>query len=246
LTYDLAEIIAIIALGFTLGGVLKGATGIGAPIIAVPLLSVYFDVRFAIVIFSIPNVLPNVWQIWSYRRTILPRPFILAFAGTGMLGAAAGTWVLANAPLDWLPLGLAAAVFLYIAFRLARPHWRLSYERGLRLAAPVGFVAGAMQTAAGLSAPVSVTFLSAMKLERAAFIPTISSAFVALGIVQIPMLIWYGFLTPERAVLSTAALIPLIAGMPLGAWLGRRLPREVFDKAILAVLFVLAVRLVIG
>lgn len=246
MTFEMAETIAIIALGFALGGVLKGATGVGAPILAVPLLSIYFDVRFAIVIFSIPNLLPNLWQVWSYRKTILPRRFVIAFAGTALFGTAAGTWVLANAPVNWLPLGLAAVVFLYIAFRLARPHWKLSYEAGLRLAWPIGFISGAMQAAAGLSAPVSITFLSAMKLDRVTFMPTVSALFVAMGIVQIPLLIWYGFLTAERAALSAAALIPLMAAMPIGAWLGARLPREVFDRVILVVLFVLAIRLVIG
>jgi uncharacterized membrane protein YfcA len=243
-TFELFETIAVIALGFAAGGVLKGATGVGAPILAVPLLSIYFDVRFAIVIFSIPNILPNIWQVWAFRRTILPRAFVTAFTLAGMLGAACGTWILANAPTDLLPLGVAGAVILDVGFRLARPHWILPYPRALRLSGPVGFVAGILQTASGLSAPASVTFLSAMKLDRAAFIPTISAFFVGLGVVQIPMLIGYGFLTPDRALLSAAALIPLTAAMPLGARLVRHLPKEVFDRVILGVLVILATKLV--
>lgn len=239
------ETIFVIALGFAAGGVLKGATGVGAPILAVPLLAIYFDVRFAIVIFSIPNILPNIWQAWSYRRTVLPARFTATFALAGMAGAVLGTWILAHAPPDLLPLGVAGAVILYIAFRLARPHWVLAYARALVFAAPIGFVAGVLQTASGLSAPASVTFLSAMKLERAAFIPTISTFFIGLGIVQIPMLIWYGFLTPERAILSAAALIPLTAAMPVGAMLVRHLPKQVFDRLILALLAVLAAKLLI-
>ena len=66
MSIDLAEGIFVIAIGFFAGGILKGATGIGSPIIAVPILAIYFDARFAIIIFSIPNIIPNIWQALSY------------------------------------------------------------------------------------------------------------------------------------------------------------------------------------
>lgn len=241
-----AEVIAIVAVGFLLGGILKGAIGVGAPLIAVPLLAAYVDVRFAIVIFSIPNLVPNIWQGWAYRKTILPGAFILRFVVAGMIGAGIGTWGLANLHTDWLELGLAAAVFLYIGMRLGRPNWVLPYDRALVLAPVAGGLAGLMQTAAGLSAPVSVSFLNAMQLRRETFMPTASAFFAGLGMVQVPMLVHYGLLDGPKTMLSTGALIPLVAGMPIGAWLGRRMSRQTFDRIILGVLAVLAIKLIWG
>jgi hypothetical protein len=239
------ESLLVVAFGFAVGGFLKGATGAGAPLLAVPLLSLYFDVRFAVVIFSIPNLVPNLWQAWTYRRTALPRPFLLRFAFAGMLGAGIGTWILATVPPEKLMLSVAAAVALYIAFKLARPNWRLDYAHGLRLAVPVGTLAGILQGASGVSAPVSLTFLNSLGLERSQFVPTVSMFFVGLGVVQIPMLIGYGMLTPRLALWSAAALVPLIAAMPLGAKIGRHVSREVFDRIILALLAALAIKLVV-
>ena len=48
-------IVAFLSLG--LGGILKGATGAGAPLVAVPALALLFDVPTAIAIFSLPNLL---------------------------------------------------------------------------------------------------------------------------------------------------------------------------------------------
>lgn len=237
------EIILIVAFGFLLGGVLKGATGFGAPMIAVPLLAAAVDVRFAVVVFSLPNLLPNLWQTWAYRKTILPVPFLARFVGAGMLGAVLGTLILSVARTDILLLCVAVAVFLYIALRLSRPHWRLAYDPALRWAWIPGFVAGIAQTAAGLSAPISITYLNAMRLERTTFMPTISCFFAGLGVVQIPMLVGMGFLDGPKALLSAGALLPLIAGMPIGAWLGRRFSAKVFDRVILSVLALLALRL---
>lgn len=237
------EIILIVGVGFLLGGILKGATGFGAPMIAVPLLAAAVDVRFAVVVFSIPNLLPNVWQTWAYRKTVVPVPFLLRFVGAGMLGAVVGTVTLSIARTDILMLCVAVAVFLYVGLRLTRPHWRLAYDTALKWAWVPGFVAGVAQTASGLSAPISITYLNAMRLERTTFMPTISCFFAGLGIVQVPLLVWMGMLDAPKALLSAGALLPLIAGMPIGAWLGRRFSPQVFDRVILSVLTLLALRL---
>jgi uncharacterized membrane protein YfcA len=237
------EIILIVAIGFLLGGILKGATGFGAPMIAVPLLAAAVDVRFAVVVFSLPNLVPNLWQTWAYRKTILPRPFLLRFVGAGMVGSVVGTMILSVARTDILMLVVAGVVFLYIGLRIGRPHWRLAYEPARKWAWIPGLLAGISQTAAGLSAPISITYLNAMRLERLTFMPTISCFFAGLGVVQIPMLVGMGFLDGPKALLSAGALLPLVAGMPLGTWLGRRFSPKVFDRVILCVLTLLALRL---
>jgi hypothetical protein len=228
------------------GGILKGAVGAGAPIIAVPLLALLYDVPFAVAIFIFPNILGNLWQGWIYRAHVLPRRFLIGFAGTGMAGVFLGSLVLAHVPGDILLAGLATVVFLYLAVRLTRPDWVLSRAAGDRLAAPAGFAAGFMQGAGGVSAPISVTFLNAMRLDRLQFIATIAIFFAAMGAVQLPTLWALGIFTPERALLSLAAAVPLFGAMPLGAWLARRLSKEVFDRIILALLAVIAVRLLFG
>jgi uncharacterized membrane protein YfcA len=134
-------------------------------------------------------------------------------------------------------------VLLYIAFRLMRPNWHLPRPLADRLCAPVGLIGGMMQGAGGISAPVSVTFLNAMRLERGQFIATISVFFCAMSLVQIPALIGLGILTPQIAALSGAAMVPLLGGMPIGAWLARRISKESFDKIILVLLGVIALKL---
>ena len=98
--------------------------------------------------------------------------------------------------------------------------------------------------AGGISAPVSVTFLNALKMERAAFIATISIFFVAMSAVQIPTLISLGILTQDRLLFSVFALIPLLGGMPIGAWIARHVDAAIFDKVVLALLFVVALKLI--
>ena len=234
-----------IALAFLLGGVLKGATGAGAPILAIPVLSLYHDVPTAVTVFVVPNILSNVWQSWQYRRERLPAAFSVPLVVAGIVGAGVGTLLLSTLSGQALAALVAAVLFVYIAFRLARPDWRLAYARAVPLAAPLGLVAGILQGASGISAPVSITFLNAMRLERAVFIATISIFFLGMGLAQLPLMMAFGLMTGERFLASGVALLPLLAGMPLGAWLARRVSRSVFDRVILALLGVMAVRLAI-
>lgn len=233
------------AIGFALGGLLKGATGAGAPIIAVPIIAMFYDVRLAVTVFAMPNLLANVWQAWSYRQHRLPGRFPLAFSIAGGVGAGLGTVLLANLPGTALTLVVAIATLAYIAFRFLRPAWVLPFKLAERLAVPAGTLAGMLQGAAGISAPVSITFLNAMRLERPQFIVTISAFFTTIGIVQIPMLVAYGFMTWKLFAVSVAALMPILAFMPVGSWLAQRLSREVFDRLVLVVLAAIAVRLIL-
>ena len=237
-------ILAII--GLALGGLLKGATGAGAPVIAVPVVAMYFGVPVAVTMFAVPNVLANFWQAWTYRHKQLPMPFMVMFAGGGAIGTLVGTVLLVNLPGEVLELIVAVAVFVYIGFRLARPGWVLLYPLAVRLSFPVGLLGGLLFGTSSLSAPATLSFMNAMRLERERFIATVSVFFTAMGAVQIPMLFIYGIMDLRGFLLSTAAFLPIIAFMPVGSWLARHISREVFDRIILTLLAVIALKLVVG
>ena len=205
----------------------------------------FFDVQVAVAVMMLPNLVSNIFQGWQYRRTLLPARFSLGFAVAGALGAVAGSVLLAKAPPDLLLLTMSGAVFGYIALRLARPGWVLGYETARRMVWPAGLAGGILQGAVGISAPVSVTFLNAMRLTRDQFIANIALFFAVLTAVQLPVLWAYGIFDGRRAVYSLAAIVPLLAFMPVGRYIARFLPPPVFDKVILAVLAIIAARMVL-
>lgn len=236
-------LLSLAVLGLALGGVLKGAIGAGAPLIAVPILALLYGVPVAVAVFTVPNLLSNVWQAWAYRGDLLSPRFVWRYAGGGAAGAILGSVLLSVISGEALLAGLGGIVFVYLALRVIAPGWVLSRDLADRTVLPVGLVAGVMQGAGGISAPVALTFLNAMRLERGAFIATISTFFGATALVQIPTLWAVGIMTPTLTIWSLLASVPLFGAMPVGAWLGRRVDREVFDRLILALLAVVAVKL---
>ena len=234
----------IVFMAFAVGGVLKGATGAGAPILVVPLLTMYNGVVFAVIAFVIPNLISNLVQIYKFFKHVQSWKFVALFTGAGAVGAAAGTLMLTSLHSDALMSMMATAVFMYIGFRLFNPNWKLELQHATRFALPAGTVAGILQGAAGVSAPVSITFLNAMKLEREHFIATISIFFFSMGVVQFILLTAMGQYDRHMFIYSLLAVIPLMAGMPIGSKLIQYVPRDMFDKIILALLFVLASKLI--
>lgn len=229
--------------GIALGGFLKGATGAGAPVVGVPVLAVIFNVPMAVAIFSVLNLVSNIWQAWAFRKEVTDRRFVWSFAAAGGIGAIAGSVLLATLHVNILMGTLAFVVFFYIGLRLARPDWHLPREQGRRFGPVVGLVGGVMQGAGGLSAPVSVTFLNALNLSRSEFIATISVFFLAMSVFQVPTLVALNILTLDRVMLAGLAIVPMFVGIPLGSWAARYLSKKAFDRAILTLLAVIAVKL---
>ncbi len=236
----------IIAL-FTLiaAGIVKGAIGSGVPVIVVPVLTMLYDVKLAIAVLIAPNLLSNALQVWQYRHHLLPLRFLAAFSIAGGLGIILGTWGLVVLSPTLLSLGVAAAIVLYLALKLANRKVVLPFATAERIVLPVGLLAGVLQGAAGMSAPASVTFLNAMQLERRVFMGSISVFFVAITCVQVPALMSADILTLERTFYSVIALLIILAAMPIGAQLSKRLPHRWFDNLIMLLLAGIAVNIIV-
>ena len=242
MNFDLITIIAIFT-AFALGGILKGATGAGAPIITIPVIAAFYDVRIAVIIMVIPNLLTNIGQLYQFRKTILPSFFTVSFALGGGIGAFLGTILLVSLPIKILTLSVAIIVIIYILLKIAVPSWKLVYGKAKKLVFFMGAGGGVLQGSAGLSAPISITFLNSMKLERNQFIPTISVYFGVMSIFQMPTLYYYDFLNLEIIIVSVMSTIVLMCFMPLGSWIAKSISKETFDKVTLILLGFIALRI---
>jgi len=237
-------IIIAILVAFSLGGILKGATGAGAPIITIPVIAAFYDVRIAVIIMVIPNLLTNIGQLYQFRKTILPKFFTLSFAIGGGIGAFLGTILLANLSIKILTLSVAFIVIVYILLKLLVPSWKLTYKKAKKLVFLMGSLGGILQGTAGLSAPISITFLNSMKLERNQFIPTISVYFGVMSIFQMPTLYYYNFLNLEIVLVSCISTLVLLSFMPIGSWIAKSVSKESFDKITLILLGFIAFRII--
>ncbi|MDR5903702.1 sulfite exporter TauE/SafE family protein [Franzmannia qiaohouensis] len=238
-------LILLSILTLVLAGFVKGAIGSGVPLIVVPIFTVLYDIQTAIVVLLVPNLLSNMLQVWRYRRHLLPLRFLIWFAVAGGVGVLLGTWALVSINEKLLSITVAVTMLAYLGLRVLRRDAELGHALANKLVIPAGLCGGVLQGAVGMSAPVSVAFLNFMRLERRVFIGSISTFFAAITVVQLPALLSVGLVTWPLAMASVAAFLVIWLAMPLGGRLGQYLARDVIDKVIMALLFLIAMRILL-
>lgn len=241
------EIIDVILAGLTIlcAGLLKGVLGIGAPLVAVPVLAALYDVPTAIAVMTAPLVVSSVAQAWAFRKAEFERATLFRLLGGCALGAVLGTLLLDVVSDAWLAITLAIFVFAYVVLHFARPDLTISASTAGRVAAPVGLLIGVMQGAAGVSTPLSVTFTLAQKLARGPYLLATQSMFVTLGVTQILALSAVGIMTFDLASASILAVFPMLAGLAIGHYIGDHISKAVFERLTLVVLTLIAAWLLV-
>jgi uncharacterized protein len=237
------EFLLIVVGALGLGGFIKGATGLGLPLVSVPALAAFLGVPHALAIVSIPLVVTNTWQSWHFRAHRHGTGFLARLLPASVIGIGLGTIALTTLPAAALSLALSLMMMAYIAFYLTKPDLQISPSGGRRLAPVVGLIAGALQASTGISAPVSITFIHALRLARPAFVFAVAAMFLGFALAQVAALAIAGIMTWDRFVEGLVALVPIALAMPLGAWAASLLSRQTFDRLILGILAVMSLKL---
>jgi uncharacterized membrane protein YfcA len=230
---------------FVFGGLCKGISGVGVPIIAVPVITSVTDITLAIILIAIPSVVPNFYQVWKFKAS-WTRPFSLTtLCIASVVGSGVGVLLLLKVDPEMLSKILGLIVISYCAIQRLQP-LNLSEQMTRALAAPMGFLAGLAGGTTGVSAPVIMMYMSAINLVRGSFIFGISVYFIAMGTGQFVWLGLAGLMTWELAAASALTLIPIALGMSLGQKIGKHVSQAQFKKVIQSILVVLGVKLLLN
>ncbi|MDH3705204.1 MAG: sulfite exporter TauE/SafE family protein [Acidimicrobiia bacterium] len=237
--------IAVILLAVVAGALVKAITGMGFPLVAIPVISLFVSVETAVVVIALPNITANGLLAWRERHAWPDTRNLPVLIGTSIIGAVAGTFLLVNLPERALTLTLAVAVLFYIATRVRRPDLMIDRTVATRMAPGVGLVAGVFQGAIGVSGPIVAPWIQSYRLVREAFVLSVTSLFLFSGAAQLVILAADGQYDRGRALATLAALVPAVGLIPVGTRLRDRLSTDGFDRAVLALLAVSAIALLI-
>ena len=109
------DALLIIALALGIGGFVKGATGAGTPLVAVPIIAAFYDVTMGILVMVVPNIIMNARQVWAYRANIRPAQIAILMSVASVPGMLVGTRMLSTVSQDALLTGLGLFLVAYLA-----------------------------------------------------------------------------------------------------------------------------------
>lgn len=226
---DVVEL-TIVVVAIALGAFVKGVTGSGLPQIAIPVMASFLGVEHAVVVMTAPGIISNSLLMWRYRAHFRETRDVPTLLGFGIVGTIGGTALLQYLDERILSAALAAFIFVLLWMRSARPEVSIPPGVSRYASAPVGFVAGSLQGATGISGPLLSTYLHGYRLPGPVYVVGIVTLFQVFAIVQAISLAGFGLYTPERALQSLLALVPMFATLPLGIAFARRMPPARFDR----------------
>lgn len=234
--------LAIVLVAVVIGAIAKAVTGMGLPLIVIPIASLFIDVNDAIVVIAFPNLLANAYLAGRERTSYNETRDLPTLAIAGVIGAVAGTLLLVNIPERPLVIAVIVAIVGYVVLFFAHPELRIGPERSKRFAPAVGGIAGVFQGAVGISGPIVGSWIHSYRLPRGAHIFSVTSLFFITGLAQLIVLIATGELS-GRVVATLLACIPVVAAIPIGTRLRNSVSVRGFDLAIVGMLVVSALAL---
>lgn len=194
---------------------LRGLTGFGFAIVAMPLLALVFPPMIAVpvaTLLQIPSGLPTVLRDWpdtDFRAACL--------AGLGGIPALVpGVYLVATMPADFMRLAVGAAVLLStvaLAFgtSIGRP------PKNIELFG-AGALSGLLQGAVAMAGPPVIMLILASSWSAARCRATLSCVFLILGTASVIIGTWQGLVTMECVMIAAVAVPGLLVGQYLGAY----------------------------
>lgn len=225
--------LTIVLVAVVIGSISKAVTGMGLPVIVIPIAALFVDIGDAVVIIALPNLLANAVLAVREREHVHEARDLPVLAVTGVIGAVIGTLLFVNVPDQPLVIALIVAIAVYIATFFLKPDFRTSPEQSRRLSPFAGLLAGTFQGAIGISGPVVGPWIHSFRLPRGGHILSVTLLFLVASSAQLVVLIVSGELG-GRVAATLLACIPVLAVIPIGTRLRDRISGRGFDLAIVS------------
>ena len=222
------------------GHLVKGVTGFGSALFAVPLLLLIVDVKVVTPVFLLFDLTSGALLVASNWRSIDRRLLFLLLSGM-VLGTTLGTWVLVSFSHQILKRILGVLVFGWaLTVLLGREPDPLSPGRplGTTLAPLSGFVGGALGATFSVNGPPIIIYLSHVLHEKQTFRATLCGVFFADACYKTVLFVSNDLLNAATLRLAFRLAPFVVVGVAVGSWMQQFLDQRVFRKIVAGILTV--------
>jgi uncharacterized protein len=146
-----------------------------------------------------------------------------------------------GAVIGWMVL---AMVMLQV-LRLTTPRFDQHLPHSPIFAWIVGIAAGLATMIANAAGPISTIYFLILGFAKREFIATMAWLFLVVNILKIPFSAQQGLITPSSLALNALLLPAIAAGFFLGRLMIERLPQKPFERFVLVLTVISALRLIL-
>jgi uncharacterized protein len=226
-SFDTAEIVLA---GITLfAAFVNGAIGYGFSSLTVPLALMFYTNRILNPAIVVIEVFVNFYVLFINLKSvpaIWRRVFPIL---VGLLpGIAAGAWVIASVQPGWVKFATYAIILPLILLQAAG--WRRAIQSTWLVGLPFGTALGVLYSVTTISGPPLAILFNNQGLVKTEF--RAGLALVRVAESTFTAIVYYklGLFIADSEILLWAAVPSVLVGIPLGAFIIRRLDAETFRR----------------
>lgn len=235
------ENVAMVIACFALGGFIKGAIGMGLPMVVLAGLAMLMPLHDAMAIFLVPGVAANIWQATSgpWAGVLLRRMW--SYLAAAFIAIWIGVSIVAATKSDAMVLVLAAVLCLYSAWSLAAPRLPSPGRHEVWMSPVAGALGGVLFGLTGTFIVPGLLYLETLGMKRDVFVQALGLTFVTISSTLALSMTTVGLVTWDHAALSAIGLVPVAIGIWTGLRIRHRLSDALYRQAFFVILFVTGV-----
>jgi uncharacterized protein len=226
-------------------GLAHGLSGFGFPLISTPTMALVSEVRTAVLVTLIPNIMVNVASAASGAgwRQNLRRHWQMPL--WVLLGTIGGTQVVIWAPVDALRLLLAAMIVVYLRQdRFRRVDWSAVKRRPRLAGVAFGLLGGFLSGTVNVMLPPLLIYFTTLGLPPLVMTQVMNACFLVGKASQAAVFAAHGLFDTEGLLLTIPVTVVALLGYVAGLRLQPRVKPEMYRKVIRGVLWAMAALLV--
>jgi uncharacterized membrane protein YfcA len=234
----------LVGAALLLAAFVKGATGLGFPLIATPTVALLLDIRTAVTILILPNLFMDSAQI---VRGGFPSEVFRRFAGLivpTIIGVFLGTTVLVKLPIWILNFCLGIMVLVFVSSGWLKFELNIS-SRAEKILGPLfGFLTGFLNGMTNAAGPTLAIYLYSLKLDKRMFVRTIATIFITTKVSQLVAVSTWNLFNWHTISLSGQVLLFTLAGFYAGMKVQDRVNQHMFNRGLMVLLSAIGVVLI--
>jgi uncharacterized membrane protein YfcA len=242
MSFDLTYV--LIGASLVVAAFIKGATGLGFPLIATPALALLLDIRTAVTVLILPNVFMDTAQV---SRDGFPYDIFRRFSGViapTIIGVFLGTLFLVKMPLWILNLCLGITIVVFVVSNLFKFNFTISPEGEKILSPIVGFISGVLNGMTNAAGPALAIYLYSLRLDKRVFVKSIATIFITTKLTQLVAISTWNLFNWDTIKLSIQVLLLTLAGFYAGMKAHDRVNQRNFNRGLLALLSLIGIILI--
>jgi len=215
-----------------MASLLKGVTGFGFALLALPILTIFFPMQMLVPAMTLFNLFTSLYILSNIRLKVKPR-YVIPIIVTSFIGIPVGVYILKYLPERTLELTTGISIFAISIFFLLGNTKEISYKQKSNPIVFAGFLSGFMASSMSIGGPPIALAMNRKGYSKEHFRKIFALVSVVNALVSTALYIAKGIFVTFSLKFATYLFPVILIGSKIGDVLAKRINQAQFKKAVL-------------